>query len=79
MVLRPLQGNRATAFFALASDGAPSLLEIAEHAPSVTPREPPDNALGCVQLQRRIGIVPDLCRIAQGIFPGAAVRPPAMQ
>ena len=79
VVLRPLQGNRATAFFALASDGAPSLLEIAEHAPSVTPREPPDNALGCVQLQRRIGIVPDLCRIAQGIFPGAAVRPPAMQ
>ncbi|MGR3914434.1 MAG: chemotaxis protein CheW, partial [Gammaproteobacteria bacterium] len=70
VVLRPLQGSRATAFFALASAAPPMLLEVAAHAPAVTPREPPDNALGCVQLQHRIGIIPDLRRLAHGIFAG---------
>jgi len=80
VVLRPLQGSRATAFFALAGNGPPALLEVAVHAPAVTPREPPDNALGCVQLQHRIGIIPDLRRLAREIFTGgAAMRPAAMQ
>ena len=70
VILWSLKGERADGFFALTSAGPPRAVEIDARpaaAPSAT-GEQPDNVLGYVALDGRIGIIPDLENLARGIF-----------
>ena len=70
VILWSLKGERADGFFALTSAGPPRAIEIDARpaaAPSAT-GEQPDNVLGYVALDGRIGIIPDLENLARGIF-----------
>ena len=70
VILWSLKGERADGFFALTSAGPPRAIEIDARpaaAPSAT-GEQPNNVLGYVALDGRIGIIPDLENLARGIF-----------
>ena len=70
VILWSLKGERADGFFALTSAGPPRAIEI-DARPAAAPSaagEQPDNVLGYVALDGRIGIIPDLENLARGIF-----------
>ena len=70
VILWSLKGERADGFFALTSAGPPRAVEI-DARPAAAPSaagEQPDNVLGYVALDGRIGIIPDLENLARGIF-----------
>ena len=70
VILWSLKGERADGFFALTSAGPPRAVEI-DARPAAAPSaagEQPDNVLGYVALDDRIGIIPDLENLARGIF-----------
>ena len=70
VILWSLKGERADGFFALTSAGPPRAIEIDARpaaAPSATGKQP-DNVLGYVALDGYTGIIPDLEKLARGIF-----------
>ena len=72
-ILRPMKGGKPDAFFALTSNAPPTVIEI-DSSPVVPPPSAPNqggrltNLLGRVQIERRIGIIPDLAGLARQLF-----------
>ncbi len=76
-ILRPMKGGKPDAFFALTSSAPPTVIEIDSAPPPLSPVAPPPSGgsggrlthlLGRVQIERRIGIIPDLTSLARQLF-----------
>ena len=70
VILKPMNGGKPDEFFALTGFAMPQLVNI-DHHPVATPDatdKQPQHLLGYVQLDRRLGLIPDLKTLANGIF-----------
>ena len=70
IILKPMNGGKPDEFFALTGFAMPQLVNI-DHHPVATPDDTdkqPQHLLGYVQLDRRLGLIPDLKTLANEIF-----------
>ena len=68
VILLPMKERQPDEFFALCGFAAPSVIEIDDQAVAPDTGQAPQHLLGYVQLEQRLGLVPDLNALAHGIF-----------
>ena len=69
VILLPMKERQPDEFFALCGFAAPSVIEIDDQAAAAPDTgQAPQHLLGYVQLEQRLGLVPDLNAVAHGIF-----------